>query len=513
MSIGIYLYAVQGETSLCGILLNIGVLKEWLGGSYMEDKLKGTQKLMNYTYSAKAFGKRMIMVLTALIVISSAVVFLLIYLPSKAELEKSLMKNFNQLSYIRYTSLQNNMNRGLEGARSLSSRTVIRDVILDYKDGKMNLDNLITVTQSKYEDGAKALEYLLKAERFVDDDLIARYAVNSYDNQPCTVWDRLKANNETSSALCLTDDYKYFVIRSPILSQEQVIGYDQLTFDLGAQIDTLCTKTIKSELLYHDKFEDLILGANMLQNNNVSSFFYRDGIYYQAFHLQDDAHFITSQSEIFLLDPVNRFSKRILLAGIGVPLAFSLAVYFFIIRHAKDEVEDSRCTAREAMLEAITDPLTKAGSRRLGEELLSASFERFQKGETSPAILLFDIDFLKEVNDMHGHSTGDKVIRYIAEAVHKSIRSEDILLRWGGDEFVGIFDGLGKQNALSFAQKLLNAVSSLAIETETKTIRPAISIGISYFEKEDRTFIDAVNRADRAMYQSKTEGRNKAHKL
>lgn len=477
----------------------------------MEEDLKGRYKLMKPNFSVQAFSRRVIITLTILITVSTAAIFLLIYLPLNTELKKSLIGNFNQLSYIRYSSLQSIMDRSLEGARSLSSRTVIRDAILDYKDEKFDLEALKRFTQSKYEDGAGALEYLLKAERFVDEDLIARYTSEIYDEH-CTVLDQLKVSGE-ESALCLTDNYEYFVVRSSILSQGRVIGYDLLFFNLSGQIHSLCTETIKSELLYQDKFEDLISGANILQKNDISSLIYKDGIYYHEFYLQGGVHFIISQNEVSLLEPVYRLSKQMLLAGIGVLLLFALGVYFFIVRHARNEMEDNCTSLSDAISEVNTDSLTKTGSRRFGEEFLSVSFERFKMGEQSPAILLFDIDSFKMINDLHGHSVGDLVIRSVAETVQKSIRAGDVLLRWGGDEFIGVFSGLNKEDAIAFAKKLLYAVSNLNIDTDTDIIRPTISIGISYFLAEDHSFIDATNRADSAMYQSKSEGRNRVHKL
>ncbi|GAB1433362.1 hypothetical protein MASR2M29_19880 [Spirochaetota bacterium] len=117
--------------------------------------------------------------------------------------------------------------RSLEGARSLSSRTVIRDAILDYKAGKIDLKTLKEITQSKYEDGAAALEYLLKAERFVNDDSIAIYTSGLYEELSCTVLDEIKLLDR-SSVLYLTADHEYYVTRSPILSKGHEIGQDML---------------------------------------------------------------------------------------------------------------------------------------------------------------------------------------------------------------------------------------------------------------------------------------------
>lgn len=482
----------------------------------MQAGSKKTPGIGNRTYSIQTFIKRVILTLTALVAASSAAIFLLIYLPLKTELEKSLLDNFDRLSYISYASLQNSIDRGLEGARSMSSRTVIRDAILEYENGEMDIDELIAYTQSKYEDGAKALEHLIRAERLVDGTKIAEYLSGDFKDHSCTTEDRLTESSEISSALCLTDDHTYFAMISPILSDGQVIGYDKLVFDLSNQIQMLSTDTIELKLMYQNEFEGLSSAASTVQSDAVSSLFYKEGFYYQTFLMPDSAYFISKQSEASLLEPVYRLSMQTLLAGIGVLFVFTIAVYILVIRYAKDDLvnlEDSRRSLKEAVTEASMDPLTKAGSRRVGEEFLKTVFESFRKGEPSPAILLFDIDNLKRINDTYGHSVGDRVIRSIAETVQTNIRSGDMLLRWGGDEFIGIFGGLSKESALPFAKKLLNAVSDRTVAIDAETINPTISIGISYFNEEDLDFIDAINRADRAMYQSKAGGRNRAHEL
>lgn len=259
----------------------------------MDVGFREKKRIERRIYSVQGFIKRVILTLTALVAISSAVLFLLVYLPLKIELEKSLMDNFEQLSFIRFASLQNDMDRSLEGARSLSSRTVIRNAILEYKNGEMDMDELMAATQLRYEDGAKALEYLIRTERFVDDTIIAGYTSEEYKEHSCTTDDRLIKNNEISTALCLVEDHSYFVILSPLLSEGRVIGYDKLIFDLSGQIHTLHTDTIKTELVAQDEFASLISGATLVRRSDTTSLFYKEGFYHQAFHMQDNTHFVS----------------------------------------------------------------------------------------------------------------------------------------------------------------------------------------------------------------------------
>lgn len=164
-------------------------------------------------------------------------------------------------------------------------------------------------------------------------------------------------------------------------------------------------------------------------------------------------------------------------------------------------------------LENHKDTLTKACTRKYGTKDLEERLKDFKSTGNSPAIVIFDIDKFKEVNDTFGHYIGDQVLKEVVNTVYQNIRSSDKLIRWGGDEFVGIFHGIEKDNALYFGEKILSAISDLRIPNEDKVITTTISMGISYFQCEDKDIEDVINRADQALYKSKREGRNRVSLL
>lgn len=168
---------------------------------------------------------------------------------------------------------------------------------------------------------------------------------------------------------------------------------------------------------------------------------------------------------------------------------------------------------KQMELEINKDPLTKACSRRSGTNEMIRALKEFKKRGTNSAIMLFDIDNFKSVNDSCGHDVGDKVLKEIANMVNQTIRSTDKLIRWGGDEFVAIFFDLTRENALNIGEKILSVVSSLKIPAGNEVITPTISMGITYFSESDEDIAEVLKRADLAMYQSKAEGRNRVNLL
>ncbi len=166
---------------------------------------------------------------------------------------------------------------------------------------------------------------------------------------------------------------------------------------------------------------------------------------------------------------------------------------------------------KQMELEMKKDILSKAYSRRYGTVELTRAFKAFKKSRRrDTAIIMFDVDDFKGINDTYGHDMGDKVLAEIVNKVYQVIRSSDSLIRWGGDEFVGIFRGLAEENAVYICEKIVASIANLKIQQGDEYISPTISLGIAYFDKKDNSFEDVLKRADAAMYMSKKAGKNKA---
>lgn len=193
---------------------------------------------------------------------------------------------------------------------------------------------------------------------------------------------------------------------------------------------------------------------------------------------------------------------RLILFFIVIMIIFSFG-FLVLFRNSYFKKEK-----RKIEQENNKDTLTEAFNRKYGTNELIKSFDEFNKYGTNPAIMMFDIDNFKCINDTFGHDVGDQVLKVVVNTINKNMRNTDKLVRWGGDEFVGICYGLSKEDVLDFGQKLLKAVESTKILLDESTINTTISIGFSYFKNNDKDIHDAIKRADLAMYKSKEEGRN-----
>jgi diguanylate cyclase (GGDEF)-like protein len=161
--------------------------------------------------------------------------------------------------------------------------------------------------------------------------------------------------------------------------------------------------------------------------------------------------------------------------------------------------------------EINVDIVSKAFSRRYGEKNINEYFKQYKLRGDSPAIMMIDLDDFKHTNDRYGHSFGDVVLKEVVSTINQIIRSSDQLIRWGGDEFVGMLPGLREEHIIEFGQKILDGVSTIEIPAGSEIIKASISVGFSYFNETDTAYNDVIKRADEALYKSKKEGKNKVN--
>jgi len=160
---------------------------------------------------------------------------------------------------------------------------------------------------------------------------------------------------------------------------------------------------------------------------------------------------------------------------------------------------------------ALTDPLTNLYVRRYGEAHLDELMGRVNQDVASAAVLLFDVDHFKQVNDTHGHDAGDDVLRELAARTIKSVRSVDLAVRWGGEEFLVVMPETDLTNAATVAERLRATVAknSFAIGSDGEKLAVTISVGVAAAfaggDNRDRL----LKRADDALYSAKSAGRNR----
>ncbi|MCF6194477.1 MAG: GGDEF domain-containing protein [Kangiellaceae bacterium] len=181
------------------------------------------------------------------------------------------------------------------------------------------------------------------------------------------------------------------------------------------------------------------------------------------------------------------------------------------LKKMEEEVNTLKSGVESLTEQANTDQLTKIANRR-GFELKYELFEQdFKENGNEFSLLLIDIDHFKKFNDTHGHTIGDKVLSYVAGTLNSAIDMEDIAARFGGEEFVIALKNTNQEKAMQTADKLRVIVSNKKLrsnQAKGSLGNVTISIGVATI-KSDEDFDSLMDRADKAMYQAKSNGRNK----
>jgi diguanylate cyclase (GGDEF)-like protein/PAS domain S-box-containing protein len=158
---------------------------------------------------------------------------------------------------------------------------------------------------------------------------------------------------------------------------------------------------------------------------------------------------------------------------------------------------------------ANTDPLTGLNNRRSFSVAADAEFQRCTRFKSSAAILMIDIDWFKAVNDTYGHDAGDSALVHLAHVLENSIRVTDTAARYGGEEFVLLLVETDLSGALEMAERIRESARSIVVRSPTGDFSFTVSVGITMIDQQDEDWTVAMSRADEAMYQAKSNGRNR----
>jgi len=167
--------------------------------------------------------------------------------------------------------------------------------------------------------------------------------------------------------------------------------------------------------------------------------------------------------------------------------------------------EDVAERIRELEELALIDPMTGIGNRRLGSKELEDRLNEFERYGWSFGVLFIDVDRFKQVNDLHGHDIGDRLLRSCAQSLQHNVRSFDSVIRWGGDEFLVLVSHLSREGLLATANKLRSILASTHVDHQGFRLTVSVSIGATLAVAGD----DAealIRRADALMYESKRQG-------
>ena len=170
---------------------------------------------------------------------------------------------------------------------------------------------------------------------------------------------------------------------------------------------------------------------------------------------------------------------------------------------------DNALLLRKSEELSITDDLTRLYNSRYLNATLRSEVERSKRYRTPVSLIFLDLDGFKNVNDQHGHLFGSRTLVEVAAAIRETVRTIDVVCRFGGDEFTVILPQTGPEGAFIIAERIrIQIAETVFLRSHGLEVRISASIGIASFPDHGRTKDDLLARADQAMYVVKGQGKN-----
>ncbi len=159
---------------------------------------------------------------------------------------------------------------------------------------------------------------------------------------------------------------------------------------------------------------------------------------------------------------------------------------------------------------AMRDPMTGLYNRRFLEDYIEVLAANTVRQGTTLGVLMCDVDFFKQVNDNYGHDVGDQVIKGLATLLKEAVRTSDLVIRFGGEEFLVLLPDTDAKGCMELAERIRMGMEAAQFQTPQGPLKKTLSVGIALFPGDNEGFWAAVKYADIALYQAKEQGRNRS---
>ncbi|TGN39838.1 GGDEF domain-containing protein [Marinobacter confluentis] len=327
-------------------------------------------------------------------------------------------------------------------------------------------------------------------------------------------WQVAKRCCQIAASVDVAFFFIFHYLGSPILAWVNVVSitmYAVAYWALGRKLNVLAVGLIWAEVILHAAIGISMIGwdagfhyylmlfipalfVSMPLKHSVPAFTVLWG-YYVGLYLMT-----------WFFEPLQPIASEALLALnlFNLTVVFSMFAYlsFFYLRNVSS-------AHRKLQQMATTDPLTRLFNRRHMTYLAKKELARFERSGHPVSFIVLDIDHFKTINDQYGHEAGDFVLQEVARVIQEQLRAQDLVARWGGEEFLAILPDTTIDEASVGAERIRKGLLGNQWTTPGgDVLELTVSAGVSEYRPDD-DLNAAINRADRALYRGKEGGRNR----
>lgn len=297
--------------------------------------------------------------------------------------------------------------------------------------------------------------------------------------------------------------YEYLLSSHPALTQD----IDQALQEKAGLTDAMMEHWFKTYLSEYD--------LNHLQQSKSDLIEIMSALAESAHIAEENVqHFgqTLQLSEKELADPANSLETIVthLLASTKA-IQSSMGLMRQQIQESRQEINALHERLEKINEETMTDSLTGLANRKGLTKAIEITLSSIGEPKSHPCILMIDIDHFKKINDTHGHLLGDKVIKSVADTLNNQIKGKDTAARYGGEEFCVLLPETELVGGIKLAESIREVIEKTRIrraQTQEEIDRITISIGVARYRNKE-TITDFIDRADKALYRSKHDGRNR----
>lgn len=397
------------------------------------------------------------------------------------------------------------IDRCREGAQSLSSRTMLRRAMRSYRDGTQSFEETAAFHKGIYDDGARVLAWLSGAERSMDGKIVARYGEALDPGQSC---------EDKGSDIALHFNFvdrDHFMgdvavpcadslrVVSPIIDNGLLLGHDCVCYHLEEALHAVRGGPWALAIVPLAQSKSLFAASSAYYTSRSPHLFCTQGVVGVSYEIpESDSAVIVRAFYDELFETGFRLTRASLVRFMAVMVILLAASNLFtvlVLRRLLARLEASRDSWREA---SLRDSLTGLYSRRSLDFWVDRELPH---KTTALAIIMIDLDGFKAINDTFGHDAGDEILCAFAPLVQGVLRTDDLAIRYGGDEFLLILERCDEEIATVIMERLETSLDSYQFRDQSLRI----SWGYAALNPPaSRSDFEAVLRsADTAMYTMK----------